>query len=593
MEEKELKKLEEKKVREMTARHTMSHVLAGAIKSIFGDDVKFGIGPAIDNGFYYDFDMEHSLSQEDFEKIEEKMHEIVEQNLDMVREEVSKEQALKMFANQPYKVELINDLPEGEVISIYHLGNVFTDLCRGPHVENTKVLRSFAFKINRVSGAYWRGSEKNKMMQRIYVYGFLDKADLKEHLRLVEEALQRDHRKIGKELGIFMFSELVGRGLPMWLPNGFILRRTLSDYIMNKEIALGYKHVMTPSIGNVDLYKTSGHWDHYKEDMFPAMQLDNEAYVLRPMNCPHHMMIYKNFMYSYRDLPLRIAEIANDFRYEASGSLCGIERTRAFTQNDSHIFCKPDQIESEVKGVINLILDVYKDFGFKNYKFRLSLRDKNNTEKYFGNDELWEKSESALRKILKDSGADYYEAEGEAAFYGPKIDVQVLSALGHDVTLSTVQLDYQLPEKFELEYVDEDNERKRPVVIHRAILGSLDRFVAFVLEETKGSLPTWLAPVQVKVMNIAESNLQYAKEVYEALENAGIRAEIDERNEKISYKIREASKMKIPYIVIVGDKERDEKTLSLRLRGNVSKNDIKLDDLIKEIQDKTKNHALD
>lgn len=593
MEEKELKKLEEKKVREMTARHTMSHVLAGAIKSIFGDDVKFGIGPAIDNGFYYDFDMEHSLSQEDFEKIEEKMHEIVEQNLDMVREEISKEQALKMFANQPYKVELINDLPAGEVISIYHLGNVFTDLCRGPHVENTRVLRSFAFKINRVSGAYWRGSEKNKMMQRIYVYGFLDKADLKEHLRLVEEALQRDHRKIGKELGIFMFSELVGRGLPMWLPNGFILRRTLSDYIMNKEIALGYKHVMTPSIGNVDLYKTSGHWDHYKEDMFPAMQLDNEAYVLRPMNCPHHMMIYKNFMYSYRDLPLRIAEIANDFRYEASGSLCGIERTRAFTQNDSHIFCKPDQIESEVKGVINLILDVYKDFGFKNYKFRLSLRDKNNTEKYFGNDELWEKSESALRKILKDSGADYYEAEGEAAFYGPKIDVQVLSALGHDVTLSTVQLDYQLPEKFELEYVDEDNERKRPVVIHRAILGSLDRFVAFVLEETKGSLPTWLAPVQVKVMNIAESNLQYAKEVYEALENAGIRAEIDERNEKISYKIREASKMKIPYIVIVGDKERDEKTLSLRLRGNVSKNDIKLDDLIKEIQDKTKNHALD
>ncbi len=593
MEDKELKKLEEKKVREMTARHTMSHVLAGAIKSIFGDDVKFGIGPAIENGFYYDFDMEHSLSQDDFEKIEEKMHEIVEQNLDVVREEISKEQALKMFANQPYKVELINDLPENEVISIYRLGDVFTDLCRGPHVENTKVLRSFAFKINRVSGAYWRGSEKNKMMQRIYVYGFLDKADLKEHLRLVEEALQRDHRKIGKELGIFMFSELVGRGLPMWLPNGFTLRRTLSDYIMNKELALGYKHVMTPSIGNVDLYKTSGHWDHYKDDMFPAMELDNEAYVLRPMNCPHHMMIYKNFMYSYRDLPLRIAEIANDFRYEASGSLCGIERTRAFTQNDSHIFCKPDQIESEVKGVIDLILDVYKDFGFKNYKFRLSLRDKNNTEKYFGNDELWEKSESALRKILQDSGADYYEAEGEAAFYGPKIDVQVLSALGHDVTLSTVQLDYQLPEKFELEYVDEDNERKRPVVIHRAILGSLDRFVAFLIEETKGSLPTWLAPVQVKVMNIAESNMAYAKEVYQVLENAGIRTEIDDRNEKISYKIREASKIKIPYIVIVGDKERDEKTLSLRLRGNISKNDVKLDDLIKEIQYKTKNHALD
>lgn len=593
MEEKELQKLEEKKQREMMARHTMSHVLAGAIKSIFGDNVKFGIGPSIDNGFYYDFDMEHSLSQDDFEQIDAKMHEIIEQNLPMTREEISKDQALKMFANQPYKLELINDLPENEIISIYHLGNVFTDLCRGPHVENTKMLRSFAFKINRVSGAYWRGSEKNKMMQRVYVYGFLDKQDLKEHLRLVEEALQRDHRKLGKELGIFMFSDLVGRGLPMWLPNGFILRRTLNDYIMNKELALGYKHVMTPSIGNVDLYKTSGHWEHYKDDMFPAMELDNEAYVLRPMNCPHHMMIYKNFMYSYRDLPLRIAEIANDFRYEASGSLCGIERTRAFTQNDSHIFCKPDQIESEVKAVIDLILDVYKDFGFKNYKFRLSLRDKNNTEKYFGNDDLWEKSENSLREILKNTGAEYYEALGEAAFYGPKIDVQVLSALGHDVTLSTIQLDYQLPERFELEYVDENNERKRPVVIHRAILGSLDRFTAFVLEETKGLLPTWLSPVQVKVMNIAQSSEEYAKQVAVALEKAGIRTELDIRNEKISYKIRECAKMKIPYQVIVGDKERDENVLSLRLRGNVSKNNVKLDDLINEIHEKINNHTLD
>ena len=593
MEEKELQKLEEKKQREMMARHTMSHVLAGAVKSIFGSSVKFGIGPAIENGFYYDFDMEHSLSQDDFEKIEAKMHEIIEQNLPMVREEISKEQALKMFAEQPYKVELINDLPENEIISIYHLGDVFTDLCRGPHVENTKVLRSFAFKINRVSGAYWRGSEKNKMMQRMYVYGFLDKADLKEHLRLVEEALQRDHRKLGKDLGIFMFSDLVGKGLPMWLPNGFILRRTLNDYIMNKELALGYKHVMTPSIGNVDLYKTSGHWDHYKDDMFPAMELDNESYVLRPMNCPHHMMIYKNFMYSYRDLPLRIAEIANDFRYEASGSLCGIERTRAFTQNDSHIFCRPDQIESEVKAVIDLILDVYKDFGFKNYKFRLSLRDKNNTEKYFGNDELWEKSENSLREILKNSGAEYYEALGEAAFYGPKIDVQVLSALGHDVTLSTIQLDYQLPERFELEYVDEDNLKKRPVVIHRAILGSLDRFTAFVLEETKGSLPTWLAPVQVKVMNIAQSSEAYAEQVSKKLKEAGIRTELDIRNEKISYKIRESAKMKIPYQIIVGDKERDENTLSLRLRGNISRNDVKIDDLIAEIHEKIKNHVLD
>lgn len=575
--------MEEKEEKlEMIKRHTMSHVLACAVKELYGN-VKFAIGPAIDNGFYYDFDTEKAFTPEDFELIENKMHEIINQNLDMVRAELSREDALKMFIGQPYKEELIRDLPEGETISIYSLGDKFVDLCRGPHVENTKMLRNFAFKINRVSGAYWRGNEKNKMLQRIYVFGFENRDDLKEHLRLVQEALERDHRKLGKDLGIFMFSDLVGRGLPMWLPNGFILRRTLSDYIMNKEVALGYKHVMTPSIGNVDLYKTSGHWDHYKDDMFPAMQLDNEAYVLRPMNCPHHMMIYKNFMYSYRDLPLRIAEIANDFRYEASGSLCGIERARAFTQNDSHIFCTTDQIESEVKAVIGLILDVYKDFGFKNYKFRLSLRDKNNADKYFGNDELWEKSETALRQILQNSGAEYYEAVGEAAFYGPKIDVQVISALGHDVTLSTVQLDYQLPEKFELEYVDEDNERKRPVVIHRAILGSLDRFVAFVLEETKGVLPVWLSPVQVKVMNIADSSLDYAKNIFKELQNSGIRAELDDRNEKISYKIRESANKKIPYMIIVGDKEKENGTITVRMRGNRELQGIKLDEIKSKI----------
>lgn len=575
--------MEEKEEKlEMIKRHTMSHVLACAVKELYGN-VKFAIGPAIDNGFYYDFDTEKAFTPEDFELIENKMHEIINQNLDMVRAELSREDALKMFIGQPYKEELIRDLPEGETISIYSLGDKFVDLCRGPHVENTKMLRNFAFKINRVSGAYWRGNEKNKMLQRIYVFGFENRDDLKEHLRLVQEALERDHRKLGKDLGIFMFSDLVGRGLPMWLPNGFILRRTLSDYIMNKEVALGYKHVMTPSIGNVDLYKTSGHWDHYKDDMFPAMQLDNEAYVLRPMNCPHHMMIYKNFMYSYRDLPLRIAEIANDFRYEASGSLCGIERARAFTQNDSHIFCTTNQIESEVKAVIGLILDVYKDFGFKNYKFRLSLRDKNNADKYFGNDELWEKSETALRQILQNSGAEYYEAVGEAAFYGPKIDVQVISALGHDVTLSTVQLDYQLPEKFELEYVDEDNERKRPVVIHRAILGSLDRFVAFVLEETKGVLPVWLSPVQVKVMNIADSSLDYAKNIFKELQNSGIRAELDDRNEKISYKIRESANKKIPYMIIVGDKEKENGTITVRMRGNRELQGIKLDEIKSKI----------
>ena len=562
-------------------RHTMAHVLAAAIKEIYGN-VKFGIGPAIDTGFYYDFDTDATISPADFGKIEQKMREIINQNLDMTKQVISKDEALKMFKDEPYKLELINDLPDGEEISVYHLGDKFDDLCKGPHVDNTKVLKGIAFKLDRVSGAYWRGSEKNKMMQRVYVYCFDKKEELENQLKLVQEAQERDHRKLGKELGIFMFSELVGKGLPMWLPNGFVLRRTLSDYIMDKELALGYKHVMTPSIGSVDLYKTSGHWDHYKDDMFPAMKLDDEEYVLRPMNCPHHMMIYKNSLHSYKDLPLRIAEIANDFRYEASGTLCGIERARSFTQNDSHIFCRPDQIESEVENVIKLILDVYNDFGFKNYKFRLSLRNPKNAEKYFGNDELWQKSETALRKILVDNGADFYEAIGEAAFYGPKIDVQVLSALGHDVTLSTIQLDYQLPEKFQLEYIDENNKKERPVVIHRAILGSLDRFVAFLIEETKGQFPTWLAPVQVKVMNVAESSADYAKQVFEKLKDSGLRVELDDRSEKISYKIREGAKAKIPYLLIIGEKEKENGLVTARARGNKQQT-LKVEDFLSNL----------
>ena len=569
-------------------RHTMAHILAGAIKELFGN-VKFGIGPAIDTGFYYDFDMEHALSQEDFGKIEEKMKEIVAQNLDMVKEVVSKEEALKIFADEPYKLELINDLPDSEEISIYHLGDKFDDLCRGPHVENTKFLRNVAFKLDRVSGAYWRGSEKNKMLQRVYVYCYESKDELKEQLRRVQEAMERDHRKLGKELGIFMFSDLVGKGLPMWLPNGFTLRRELSDYIMNKEIALGYKHVMTPSIASIDLYKTSGHWDHYHEDMFPVMERDEEAYVLRPMNCPHHMMMFKNSMHSYKDLPLRIAEIANDFRFEGSGSLCGIERTRQFTQNDSHIFCTPDQIKSEVENVIKLILDVYKDFGFKDYKFRLSLRDPENVEKYFGNDALWEKSEAELRQILIDTGAEFYEAKGEAAFYGPKIDVNVMSAIGHEVTLSTVQLDYQLPEKFELEYVDENNQKVRPVVIHRAILGSLDRFTAFLIEETKGVFPLWLAPLQIKIVSINDACIEYANSVAEMLKAQNIRVEVDGRNESLSYKIREATKQKVPYIVIVGEKEVAEQKVSVRVRGTNATVEFAKEEFVNKVADEIKN----
>ena len=563
MEKEELEQFNQKQ--EMF-RHSMSHVLAKAIKQLY-PNVKVAIGPAIDNGFYYDFD-NLNVTPEDFNKIEEKMREIIAKNEDFVRKEISRSEALEMFKDEPYKTELINELPADSIISIYYTGEDFVDLCRGPHVENTKYLRGFSFKINRVSGAYWRGSEKNKMLTRVYVYGFINKDDLKECLRLEEEAKERDHRKLGKDLGIFMFNDLVGRGLPMWLPKGFIVRRELNDYIMNKEYALGYQHVMTPSLGNVNLYKTSGHWDHYKEDMFPAMEVDEEAYVLRPMNCPHHMVMFKNFKHSYRDLPLRVAEIANDFRFEASGSLCGIERTRAFTQNDSHIFCRPDQIKQEVEGVIGLILDVYKDFGFKNYKFRLSLRDKENTEKYFGNDDLWEKSETALREILQQSGAEYYEAEGEAAFYGPKIDVQVKSAIGHDITLSTVQLDYQLPERFELEYVDENDGRSRPVVIHRAILGSLDRFVAFILEETKGILPVWLSPVQAKIITVSDNNSEYAKQVENQLKMAGVRVESDLNNESVGKKIRNAVLEKTPYIIVLGDKEMEDKSVAVRTRGS-------------------------
>lgn len=550
-----------------TLNHSCAHLLAQAVKHLY-PEAKFWVGPVVEEGFYYDIDLgDKVLTDEDIPKIESEMKKCAKDGKYIVRKELTKDEALEMFKNDEYKLDLIERMDEeNTTISCYTQGD-FTDLCRGPHVESTKLLKNF--KLLKFSGAYWKGDAKNKMLQRIYGVCFPTKEELDAHLAELEEAKERDHRKIGRDLGIFMFADLVGKGLPMWLPNGFILRHTLVEYITEKELKLGYKHVMTPSLGNVDLYKTSGHWDHYKEDMFPKMELDNEAYVLRPMNCPHHMMIYKNFLHSYRDLPLRLAEIANDFRYEASGACCGIERTRAFTQNDSHIFCTPEQIESEIKGVIDLILDVYRDFGFENYKFRLSLRDKENTEKYFGNDELWEKSETALRKILKESGAEFYEAVGEAAFYGPKIDVQVKSAIGHDVTLSTVQLDYQLPERFELEYVDETGAKVRPVVIHRAILGSLDRFIAFLLEETKGVLPIWLAPTQVYVIPVNnEAHGEYASNTAKELEDLGFRVELDLRNEKLSYKMRESQVKKIPVTLILGDDEMNEELVSYRVFGS-------------------------
>jgi len=563
--------------------HTSSHIMSQAIKRLF-PGTKLAIGPSIDEGFYYDFDSEHRFSEEDFETIEAEMKKIIKENLLLERFELPREEAIKFMEekDEPYKVELIRDLPEDEVISFYKQGE-FTDLCAGPHVESTGKIGKV--KLLKVSGAYWRGNEKNKMLQRIYAISFPKQSMIDEYLQMLEEAKERDHRKLGKELGIFMFSELVGKGLPMWLPNGFIVRRLLSDYITNKEIELGYKHVLTPSVGSVDLYKTSGHWDHYKDDMFPAMELDDEAYVLRPMNCPHHMMIYKNGLHSYHELPIRLAEIASDFRYEASGSLVGIERARAFTQNDSHIFCRPDQIKDEFKGVLNLILGVYKDFNFKEYSFRLSLRDPENKEKYFGNDDLWETSESELRAVMNELGVDYYEAKGEAAFYGPKLDVQVKSAIGHDITLSTIQLDYQLPERFKLEYVGEDGEKHRPVVIHRAILGSLDRFMAFLLEEYKGAFPTWLAPVQVKILPIADRHIEYSNKIKEELLKKHIRAEVDTRQEKTGYKIREAQLQKIPYMLILGDKEQEAGNVGVRSRKDGDIGQMSLEAFIAKIQD--------
>ncbi len=542
--------------------HTSSHIMAQAVKRLF-PDVKFAIGPAIDEGFYYDFDVEQPFTDEDKEKIEEEMKKIIKENISIERFSLSRKEALELMKDQPYKKELIEELPEGEEISFYKQGD-FTDLCAGPHLESTGKVK--VIKILSSSGAYWRGSEKNKMLQRIYAISFPKASQLEEHLKLLEEAKQRDHRKIGKDLKLFMTHKLVGSGLPMYLPNGALIRKILERYIQDKEFEMGYQHVYTPSLANVDLYKTSGHWNHYKDDMFPAMKLDNEEIVLRPMNCPHHMLIYKNEMHSYRDLPIRIGELAHDFRYEASGSVCGLERVREMCQNDAHLFVRPDQIKEEFGRVVKLILSVYKDFGFEDYSFRLSLRDKDNKEKYFDDDNMWEMAENQLRDILNELDIPYYEAKGEAAFYGPKLDVQIKTALGHDITVSTCQLDFLLPERFELEYIGEDGKEHRPVVIHRAILGTFDRFMSFLIEETKGAFPVWLSPIQVKILPISEKQHDYAKVVEEKMKKAGLRVKLDDRNEKIGYKIREAQLEKVPYMVIIGQKEVDENVISVRSR---------------------------
>ena len=559
--------------------HTTSHIMAQAVKRLF-PQAKFAIGPAIDNGFYYDFDVENPFTDEDKLKIEEEMKKIIKENLEIERFALPKIEALKLMEGQPYKQELINELPEGEEISFYKQGD-FTDLCAGPHLESTGKVK--AVKILSSSGAYWRGDEHNKMLQRIYAISYPKASELEEYLQLLEEAKQRDHRKIGKDLSLFMTHPLVGSGLPMYLPDGATIRRLLERYIQDKELKLGYWHVYTPSLANVDLYKTSGHWDHYKDDMFPVMKMENEELVLRPMNCPHHMLIYKNEMRSYRDLPIKIGELANDFRYESSGSVCGLERVRQMCQNDAHLFVRPDQIKEEVGKVLNLIFEVYmKDFGFPEsaFSFRLSLRDKNNKAKYIDNDEMWETAESQLRQILKDLNIDFYEAEGEAAFYGPKIDIQIKTALNHDVTIPTCQLDFALPERFDLTYIGEDGKEHRPVVIHRAILGSSDRFISFLIEETKGAFPVWLAPTQVKILPISEKQYDYCEEIKEKLQAEGIRVRFDDRNEKVGYKIREAQMQKVPFMLVVGDKEKEANLVAVRSREDGDIGVMSLSDFI-------------
>lgn len=564
--------------------HSCAHLLAQAVKHLY-PHAMFWVGPVIEEGFYYDIDLGNDvIKEEDLERIEKEMKKIAKDGKKIVRHELSKEEALEQFKEDPYKVDLISRMDENEnVISCYTQGD-FTDLCRGPHVETVKVLKHF--KLLKVSGAYWKGDAKNKMLQRIYGICFSNAEDLEEHLKVLEEAKERDHRKIGKDLEIFMTDDLVGRGLPMFLPNGYVIWQELEEYIKAKEKKLGYQHVMTPCVGNVELYKTSGHWDHYKENMFPAMEVDGEAFVLRPMNCPHHMMIYANKLHSYKDLPIRIGEIAHDFRYEASGAVKGIERGRHFCQNDAHLFVAPEQIKDEFKAVVDLIFDVYKDFNITDYHCVLSLRDPLDKEKYHPDDEMWNKAENELREVLNALGIEYTEEIGEAAFYGPKLDVNVKPAVGNEYTLSTCQLDFCLPAKFDLKYVDKDGTKKTPVVLHRAILGSLDRFMAYILEETKGVLPVWLAPTQVNIIPVNNQyHLEYAKELEQLLSENHIRVSLDEREEKLSYRMRESQTKKVPYTLIIGDKERDNKEISYRCFGEQDTITLPLEAFIKYIKE--------
>ncbi|WP_288394005.1 threonine--tRNA ligase [uncultured Vagococcus sp.] len=572
-------------------RHSTAHLMANALRRLF-PDIHFGVGPAIDNGFYYDTDNEgHAVSEEDLVKIEEEMMKIVKENNPIVRKEVSKEEALEIFKGDPYKEELINDLPADEIITVYDQGD-FVDLCRGVHVPSTGRIQ--VFKLLSVAGAYWRGNSNNKMMQRVYGTAFFDKKELKEYLKMREEAKERDHRKLGKELDLFMVNPDVGSGLPFWLPKGATIRRVIERYITDKEISLGYQHVYTPIMANVDLYKTSGHWDHYHEDMFPPMDMgDGEMLVLRPMNCPHHMMVYKNDIHSYRELPIRIAELGQMHRYEKSGALSGLSRVREMTLNDGHTFVRPDQIKDEFMRTLKLMVGVYEDFNIDDYRLRLSLRDPNNTEKYFDDDEMWQKAESTLREALQEAGVEFFEAEGEAAFYGPKMDVQIKTALGTEETLSTIQLDFLLPERFDLTYVGEDGENNhRPVVIHRGIVSTMERFVAHLTEVHKGAFPTWLAPIQGTIIPVnLDLHSDYAFEIKEKLDMQGLRFDVDIRNEKMGYKIRESQTQKVPYQIVVGDKELDNGEVNIRRYSSKETQTMNVDMFVDSVVADVKNYS--
>ena len=572
--------------------HSCAHLMAQAVKHLY-PNAKFWVGPVVEEGFYYDMDLGgKTLTDDDILAIEKEMKKVAKSGLKIYRREISKEEALSMFKDDPYKVDLISNMEDG-TISCYDQGD-FTDLCRGPHVDNVKLCRNF--KLLKHSGAYWKGDAENQMLERVYGVCFPTPEGLEEHLQLLEEAKERDHRKIGKDMQIFMVDDLIGRGLPMYLPAGFTIWQELEDYIKAKERKLGYQHVMTPCVGTVQLYQTSGHWDHYKENMFPAMEVEGENFVLRPMNCPHHMRIFANKPHSYKELPIRLAEIAHDFRFESSGTLKGIERGRHFCQNDSHIFVTPDQIKDEVKSVCDLIFDVYNDFNITNYRCVLSLRDPADTKKYHPDDEMWDTAEQALRETLNEIGIEYTEEIGEAAFYGPKLDVNVKPAIGNEITLSTCQLDFCLPAKFELTYIDADGTKKTPVVLHRAILGSLDRFMAYILEETKGNLPTWLAPTQVKVLPVKNDDDDlnaYSKKVVDALFDEDVRVEFDTRSEKLGYKMREAQIQKVPYLAVIGKNEENDGTVSYRLHGEQGTTTVSLDEFVKlvvnDIKTKGKN----